>query len=255
MGDYIKINRRILEWEWYQDINTCRMFIHMLLKANWKDGKFRGTDIPRGSFVSSLNVLSDETQLTIREVRTAISHLKATGEVTSKSHGKYTVFTVKKYDMYQASDTQNDMQATRERHANDMQTTTIEEGKKGRREEDNINTYCPVAISFVLNDGSMYDVTENDVVMYQQLYPGIDVMQELRKIVGWCDGNPKNRKTRTGAKRFLNGWMSRAQDDSAKNRPRESSASKNRFNNFEQRTYNFNDLERRLLDTNGGENG
>lgn len=136
-GNYIKIDRKILEWEWYGNINTCRLFFHMLIKANWKDGRFQGKEIPRGSFVSSVGKLAEETKLTEREVRTAISHLKMTGEVTSKATNKFTVFTVKNYDMYQSNDKQNDIQATIKRQTNDKLTTTIEERKKERREEYN----------------------------------------------------------------------------------------------------------------------
>lgn len=134
-GDYIKLNRKILEWEWYSDINTCRLFLHFLLKANWKAGKFQGTTVPRGSFVSSIRHLSEETMLTEREIRTAITHLKSTGEVTSESHSKYSLFTVVRYDLYQTNDTQIDRQETSERQTNDKRTTTIEEGKKERKEE------------------------------------------------------------------------------------------------------------------------
>lgn len=137
MSNYIKIDRKILEWEWWGDINTSRLFLYMLLKANWKDGKFQGKDIPRGSFVSSLPKLSEETTLTIREVRTAISHLKSTGEVTVKSFSKYSIFTVKNYCQYQSSDMQNDRQETGNRHSNDILTTTIEERKNDRMEEYN----------------------------------------------------------------------------------------------------------------------
>lgn len=139
-GNYIKINRKILEWEWYSDINTCRLFLHMLLKANWKDGKFKGTTVPRGSFISSIGVLSEETGLTIREVRTAITHLKMTGEVTSKSTNKFTVITVKNYDLYQTSDKQIGIQETNERQANDKLTTTIEELEEGKESEESNNT-------------------------------------------------------------------------------------------------------------------
>ena len=66
MRDYIKVSRSMLDWEWYSDINTSRLFIHMLLKANWKDGNFKGTTVPRGSFVSSIRKLADETSLTER---------------------------------------------------------------------------------------------------------------------------------------------------------------------------------------------
>ncbi|MBT9811202.1 hypothetical protein GPL26_16375 [Enterocloster citroniae] len=112
----------------------------------------------------------------------------------------------------------------------------------------NDNTFCPepdksapgspVAISFMLNDKSMYDVTENDVDMFQKLYPAIDVMQEIRKVVGWCESNPKNRKTRSGAKRFLNGWLSRAQDRA---RPSQIPVKQNnnKFHNFDQRDTDY----------------
>lgn len=125
-----------MEWEWYTDINTTRLFIHMLLKANWKEGNFKGTTVPRGSFVASIGKLSSETGLTDREIRTAISHLKKTGEVTSKTTNKFTVFTVVKYDLYQTSDKQNDRQLTGNRHSNDKQTTTIEEKKEGKKERN-----------------------------------------------------------------------------------------------------------------------
>lgn len=40
--DYVKISRKILEWEWYTDINTKVLFLHILLKANWKLEGSRG---------------------------------------------------------------------------------------------------------------------------------------------------------------------------------------------------------------------
>ena len=34
-----------------------------------------------------------------------------------------------------------------------------------------------------------------DVVQWQELYPAVDVMQQLRNMYGWCDANPAKRKT------------------------------------------------------------
>lgn len=109
--------------------------------------------------------------------------------------------------------------------------------------DKDIKTICPEpeksapggksVIAFPLNDGSMYNVTENDVARYQQLYPGIDCMQELRNIVGWCESNPKNRKTKAGAKRFVNGWLSRAQNK-APVQKNGNTAKPNRFHNYSQ---------------------
>lgn len=137
MDGHIKFYRKFLDWGWYQDINTKVLFIHMLLKANWKDGTFMGTTVPRGSFVSSIKSLAYETGLTEREIRTGISHLKMTGEVTSKATNKYSVFTIKNYDLYQPDDRQDSTQATGERHSNDKRTTTIEERNKEKKKEGN----------------------------------------------------------------------------------------------------------------------
>ena len=104
----------------------------------------------------------------------------------------------------------------------------------------------PSAGKFLLNDATEYEVSENDVVTYQQLYPGIDVKQELRNIEAWCLSNPRNRKTRNGAKRFLNAWLSRAQNSARPERSAASTQKSNKFNNFNQRSYDFDELEQQL---------
>ena len=126
--DYIKLSRKILEWEWYSDINTKTLFLHMLLKANWKDGKFQGVDIPRGSFASSYQMLALETGLSVKNVRTSLEHLKKTGEVAVNRHPKFSVFTIKNYIKYQSVGSQ----PADNRQSTGSQPATIEEGKKER---------------------------------------------------------------------------------------------------------------------------
>ena len=83
------------------------------------------------------------------------------------------------------------------------------------------DTYCsepPPAVSELpveeipLNDGSLYPVFRGELDEYTRLYPAVDVAQELRNIRGWCLANPKRRKTRQGVNRFVNSWLSKAQD-------------------------------------------
>ena len=101
MSNYIKVSRKLLDWGWYRDEHTKSLFLHCLLKANWKDGEFRGIVIKRGQFVTSIPKLQVELELTSNEVRTAIKHLKSTGEITVRSYSKFSVFTVVKYNSYQ----------------------------------------------------------------------------------------------------------------------------------------------------------
>ena len=67
-------------------------------------------------------------------------------------------------------------------------------------------------MKILLNDGSEYGVSEVDFGYYEKLYPGVDVLTELRKAAGWCFGDPKRRKTKRGVGKFITGWLSRAQD-------------------------------------------
>ena len=67
-------------------------------------------------------------------------------------------------------------------------------------------------ISLILNDKSFFDVTDEDVAKWNELYPAVDVMQELRKMAGWCESNTTKRKTRRGVRAFITSWLARAQD-------------------------------------------
>ncbi len=126
MGNYIKIDRKILEWEWYRNEHTKNIFFHCLLKANWKDGRFEGKIIPRGSFLTSVKKLSSELDLTEEEVRTALSHLVKTGELTKQTTNKYTVITVTNYALYQdiTNQSPNNYQTNAEPSTDSYQTDT-----------------------------------------------------------------------------------------------------------------------------------
>lgn len=71
------------------------------------------------------------------------------------------------------------------------------------------NDESPVFVSLVLSNGSNYNVTESDVSEYKNTFPGIDVEGELRKMAMWCRDNPQRRKTKTGIRKFISGWLGR----------------------------------------------
>ena len=255
-GNYIKLNRSILKWEWFSDINTSRLFIYMLLRANWADEKFRGVVIPRGSFVSSIGKLAEDTDLTEREIRTAICHLKSTGEVTSKSTNRFTVFTVINYCLYQASDKQGDIQAPSKRQANDKLTTTIEEYKE-KKEKKNITPISPATrfedfwsaypkqrnrpnaerayCKVILDDAH---ITESDLFIAARNYA------DAISILGTDERYIKNPDRFLTDNTFVDYLDCNYKKPSAK---KETGAKSNQFNQFPQRDYDFSELEKALL--------
>ena len=72
----------------------------------------------------------------------------------------------------------------------------------------------PAVISLPLNDGTLYPITQPDIDKWTELYPAVNVISELRKMVGWLDANKDRRKTRKGVLRFIVNWLSGQQDKS-----------------------------------------
>lgn len=103
MNGHIKLHRALVEWGWYTDLPTCKLWLHILLRANYKACAWKGIEIPRGAFVTSYAALSTESGLTVKQVRTALDKLKSTGEITVKTNRHYTIVTVAKYDDYQST--------------------------------------------------------------------------------------------------------------------------------------------------------
>lgn len=120
---FVKIDRKITKWRWYKDTSTFKIFLHLILTANYEDREFEDIVIKRGQRVASIRSLAAESGLTEKNVRTAIKHLKATGEVASLPTPKYTVFTVVNYEKYQivANKVANEGRTGGERVANEGQ--------------------------------------------------------------------------------------------------------------------------------------
>lgn len=95
-----------------------------------------------------------------------------------------------------------------------------------------------------LNDGTEWRPTTEEFAEYVRLYPSVDIKQQFASMRGWSLGNPTRKKTAGGVKRFVTSWLSKEQDRS---RAAPKPVKTNSFNDFEQRTYDYDALEKKLL--------
>ena len=119
MAGWIKLHRSMIDWEWYDDANTCRLFIHCLLRANHSDTKWRGHSIKRGQFITSLETLEKEIGLSTSQIRTSLKKLISTGEIASLSQARSRVMTIVQYESYQSDSKLSDRLVTSSSQADD----------------------------------------------------------------------------------------------------------------------------------------
>ena len=127
---FIKLYRKFTEWEWYDDVNTKVVFLHLLMTVNWQEKKWHGITIGVGQTWTSTASLAEQTKLTVKQVRRALDNLKSTGEITCKGQRNGTLITVENYAVYQFLENEKGKQK-----ANKGQT----EGKPRANEGQHLN--------------------------------------------------------------------------------------------------------------------
>ena len=142
MAGWIKLHRKMVDWEWYTDAKVFRLFIHLILTVNYEYSRYRGHLIPRGSRVFGRLKLSEETGLSEQELRTALDKLKSTSEITIKSTNKFSIVTVCNYDKYQQLDNDNQpaSQPSTQPTTNQPLTTSKEVKNIRSKERDSTGT-------------------------------------------------------------------------------------------------------------------
>lgn len=127
---YIALYRQFLNWEWYDDANTMRLFIHCLLLANHTDKNWRGKVIKRGQFLTSQPKLANSLKLSIKQIRGSLTKLKTTGEVAVEPTNEYSIITIKNYDFYQGEGRLKDIPEEQKGQAKGRQRATTNNDNK-----------------------------------------------------------------------------------------------------------------------------
>lgn len=144
MNGFIKLHRSMLEWEWYTDPITMRVFIHLLLNASFKESRFMGMEVHPGQVITGRKALAEQLNISEQNVRTALNRLKSTNEITIKSTKHFSVVTIEKWAFYQAVDNfanqqinqQTNQQLTNSQPTTNQQVTTSKEGKEFKESQD-----------------------------------------------------------------------------------------------------------------------
>lgn len=137
MEGWIKLHRRFLKWEWFEDEKMVKLFIYLLLSVNFDDKKWRGIDVKRGQMITGRKVLSKETGMSEQSIRTCLERLKSTNEITIKATNQYSMLTLTNYESYQdvraVTNQQPNQPLTNDQPTINQRSTTTKEVKKEKK--------------------------------------------------------------------------------------------------------------------------
>ena len=139
MEPFVKIFKRITKWGWYGDTNTFRVFMHILLNANYKPTEYKGMTIGAGECVFGRKKWAKELGLSEQNIRTALSHLQSTNEITITSTNRFSVIHIEKWEFWQGNNGLPTNNVTKELNQSqpttNQQLTTSKEIKNIRNKE------------------------------------------------------------------------------------------------------------------------
>jgi hypothetical protein len=142
-GTFIKLDRKILKWEWFDDPYMFKTFVYLLLKANHKDGRWQGVLVKKGQIITGRLKLATALGFSEMKIRTCLNKLKTTNEISIETTSRFSIITICKYELYQDSkkniNQPINQQTTNKQPTNNQQTTTIKECKEYKNEKNEKN--------------------------------------------------------------------------------------------------------------------
>jgi len=197
-GNWLKLHRKMLEWEWYDHTNTKVVFIHCLLKANFEKKRWRGIEINAGEFITSLETMASETGLTIKQVRTALDNLEMTKDIdrARSEKGLYTMISVVSWDKYQDKGQANGKVRANLGQGKGKPRASTKEGKEREEgKEDNTKGGDEVSKHYNLNNAEHLKIifdqaTAEEIAMHVNMK-----LHEMRKALEyWIDDRTLNHR-------------------------------------------------------------
>ncbi|WP_208474027.1 DNA replication protein [Escherichia coli] len=139
---YALLHRKIMDVPFYKDAEAAHLWVHLILKAKHTP-EYVMTDageilVGRGKLLGGRNSLAFETGLKPDRVQYLLRKFKKLGMIDWVSHGKFSVFSVEKYDDYQSNFVPADYQqiTTDKEYNNIISNTDVLESTAADKKSD-----------------------------------------------------------------------------------------------------------------------
>jgi replisome organiser protein len=195
---WIKLHRKMLQWEWFSDRNVFHVFVILLLSANREDNKWRGIIIKKGEYLTSIDKIAKNTKLSVAQVRLALNKLKKTNEITIKTTSLNTLISITNWEKYQAYDNVNDKPIANGQQTDNKRTTTNKKEENKEKEKNVVSNepffefFRRVAGNHISDDELMQEISR-----FKNKYPNMHPNRAGALINTWVANIGKASVTET----------------------------------------------------------
>ena len=191
MQGWIKLHRKLIEWEWFHHPEMLLVFIYLLLKANHQDGNWQGIPVKKGQLVTGRKRLSEETGLSEQKIRGCLKRLKSTSDITIKPTNRFSLITICNYCTYQPDaivinqpiNQPPNQQITNKQPTDNQRITTNNKVKK----EKNVKTKTKKPLDFSLTTDSIEKLFTDELKPVTQYETNT-----LNKLARYCDSKKES---------------------------------------------------------------
>ena len=95
-GGWVKLHRKLLEWEWYGDAHMVHLLVHLLLTASHERKEYKGLTIKRGQLATTTKELSEALGTSRTSIWRRLKRLEMERFVELEVKQKETIVVIKK---------------------------------------------------------------------------------------------------------------------------------------------------------------
>lgn len=240
---YVKLHRKAIDSRVFSDAELWRHWTWLLMRANHKRRFFEGQTVERGSLIAGTRSTAEILGCSPSTIHRHWKRFVEWGMVVLKAERNYTIITICNYSTYNPPIPKGETPTERKRSARETPVKhprsagdTPAEPTKNYQElqalEETVPSEpsseppqatsepkpakpqdLPSMLEFpTVGNAPVWHLTMPAVQTLKDAFPTLDILGECRKARAWCESNPAKRKTPGGMRKFLFGWMERAQN-------------------------------------------
>ena len=203
MDGYIKLYKKLVEWQWYKDSNTKSLFIDLLLDANYEDSKVGFEVVKRGQCLTSLKRIHERTGLTYQEIRTSLSKLEKSQEINKQTTNKYSIITINNYGCYQEI---NKQLTNKQQTTNNIKEYKEEQKEKEINNKESISKDIPKKVEIKYFESLKVNTLFNEFLELRKKIKAVNSERAIKTLINKLNNYDENTQYKMIENSIVNSW-------------------------------------------------